>query len=514
MGSAAKRRAPLEGIAAVAATSAMLYWGNGMEPIWPLVWCAWIPLLWFALRAPWWAAASASVGAMLLGNLNLWSYFTHTIGMPGSIWLGISSVVALAFAAAVLLFRGLVLRGGVWSGLVAFPSLWVTLEYARNFATPHGTAGSLAYSQLGFLPFLQLASIAGPWGMTFVLLMTSCAVAIWLHLRKSNPNAVRVLAVAIAILAAVLGFGAARCTEKDVPSVRIGLIASDLQQNSGVVSPGAETERLFRAYAQVAEQLAHQGAQVIVIPEKLGVMIEGQSLRTDALLQSLADKTGATLIGGVVQVDGTTRYNQARVYLPGKPVQTYDKEHMLPPFESDLKPGTALTLLPPPHQHWGVAICKDMDFASPARLYGKAGAGLLLVPAWDFVVDRGWHGHMAIMRGVEDGFSVVRAAKDGYLTVSDDRGRILAETRSNAAPYATLLVNAPEDHHWTVYQVLGDWFAWVAVALLGLVLVQSARLSFLRKSDARPSADQAMKDSANPLPPLYSNAAPPLRVRK
>jgi hypothetical protein len=77
---------------------------------------------------------------------------------------------------------------------------------------------------------------------------------------------------------------------------------------------------------------------------------------------------------------------------------------MLPPFESNLKSGTTLTVLPRPQQKWGVAICKDMDFASPARLYGEAGVGLMPVPGWDFVVDGSWHGHIAVMRGVEDGF--------------------------------------------------------------------------------------------------------------
>ena len=33
----------------------------------------------------------------------------------------------------------------------------------------------------------------------------------------------------------------------------------------------------------------------------------------------------------------------------------------------------------------------------------------MLVPAWDFVVDAGWHGHIAVMRGVENGFSIARA---------------------------------------------------------------------------------------------------------
>ena len=54
---------------------------------------------------------------------------------------------------------------------------------------------------------------------------------------------------------------------------------------------------------------------------------------------------------------------------------------------------------------------------------------LLLVPAWDFDVDGWLHGRMAILRGVESGFSIVRAPKQGILTVTDDRGRVLAGGR-------------------------------------------------------------------------------------
>jgi hypothetical protein len=61
-------------------------------------------------------------------------------------------------------------------------------------------------------------------------------------------------------------------------------------------------------------------------------------------------------------------------------------------------------------------------------------------------LDRVWHGHMAVMRGVEDGFSIARAAKGGSLTVSDDRGRMLAETRSDSAPFATLGAMVPAVH--------------------------------------------------------------------
>ena len=165
------------------------------------------------------------------------------------------------------------------------------------------------------------------------------------------------------------------------------------------------------------------------------------------------------------------------MYMPAAPVLSYDKQHMLPAFESMFKPGTSLALISRASGVWGVEICKDMDFTPLSRRYGHAGAGLMLVPAWDFDLDRLAHGHMALMRGVESGFSVVRAARRGYLTVSDSRGRILAETASNSAPFATLLADVPTAHVNTLYLRLGDWFAWLVLAVLAVTLVQCALLT-------------------------------------
>jgi len=477
MAFAVRYRQAVNAVLAIVATAVMFYFGNGLDPWWPLMWFAPLPVLLFALRSKWWATAVTAAAAMMLGSLNMWNYLIHTLGAPRYAWAVIFLIMSVIFVAGVLLFRGLVLRGALWSGLLALPALWVTSEYVRNVTSPHGSAGSLAYSQLKFLPFLQLASITGPWGMTFVLLLFPAAIAIGLHLRQTSPKRARQITVAgVAVVAAVLVFGAVRLTISQTQMVKVGLIASDEKGNDTVTGPGADTERLFRAYAGQAEKLASDGAQAIVMPEKLGVTLEGKSSGTDAVLQSVADQTGATIVAGVVHVDALAKYNEARIYVPGSAVQRYDKQHMLPPFESNLKPGTSLTMLPRSQQKWGVAICKDMDFASPARRYGQAGAGLLLVPAWDFVVDGTWHGHIALMRGVEGGFSIARAAKNGFLTVSDDRGRIVGEVSSSSAPFPTLLVNVPGAHSWTVYQALGDWFPWVAISLMAFAIVQIVRL--------------------------------------
>jgi len=477
MAFAVRYRQAVNALLAIVAAAVMFYFGNGLDPWWPLMWFAPLPVLLFALRSKWWATAVTAAAAMMLGSLNMWNYLIHTLGAPRYAWAVIFLIMSVIFVAGVLLFRGLVLRGALWSGLLALPALWVTSEYVRNVTSPHGSAGSLAYSQLKFLPFLQLASITGPWGMTFVLLLFPAAIAIGLHLRQTSPKrALQITVAGVAVVAAVLVFGAVRLTISQTQMVKVGLITSDEKGNDTVTGPGADTERLFRAYAGQAEKLASDGAQAIVMPEKLGVTLEGKSAGTDAVLQSVADQTGATIVAGVVHVDALAKYNEARIYVPGSAVQRYDKQHMLPPFESNLKPGTSLTMLPRSQQKWGVAICKDMDFASPTRRYGQAGAGLLLVPAWDFVVDGTWHGHIALMRGVEGGLSIARAAKDGFLTVSDDRGRIVGEVSSSSAPFPTLLVNVPGAHSWTVYQALGDWFPWVAISLMAFAIVQIVRL--------------------------------------
>ena len=458
----------------VALTATMFWFGNGLNPLWPLMWFAMLPVLWFALRSSWWATVIVAMSSMVLGGLSMWHYFHKVLGAPAFVWITVYSVVGVIFAAAVLLFRLLAQRGRVWSALVALPATWVTCEYLRNLVTPHGSAGSLAYTQSKFLPFLQLASVTGPWGLSFFLLLFQSAVAIGIYLWPTErKQAQRVAGVGLAAVALVLVFGTVSLASPQGKTIRVGLISSDERANKNVADEGEPTKRLFSDYAAESEKLAAQGAQAIVMPEKLGVVVEPDIKTMDTVLQASADRTGSTIVAGVVRVASPLKYNEARIYVPHVLVASYDKQHMLPPFESNLEPGRELALLPRTEETIGVAICKDMDFARPARSYGESGAGVMLVPAWDFVVDKAWHGHIAVMRGVEDGFSVVRSAKGGFLTVSDWRGRILAETRSDSAPFATLLADVPAEHHRTLYQMFGDWFAWVSLGLLAFVLMRA-----------------------------------------
>jgi apolipoprotein N-acyltransferase len=457
------------GVLAFAATAAMMFFGNGLEPVWPLLWVAPLPVLYFALRSPWWSGALVTGLAWLTGCLNLWGYM-HQLGLPPAPLLGVFGLEATVFALAVLLLRALVLRGAIWSALLSFPALWVTFEFVRNFLWPHGTAGCLAYSQLRFLPFLQLASLAGPWGMSFVLLLFPAGLAIALFLRRTaQGTSRRVLSVTLGAVVILLIFGAIRLrVPQPGPQVHVGLAVSDQR----VPGRGSDPALTLQAFAGKVRELASGGAQVIVLQEGLLTMTDSDVAAGDAILQRLSDESEATIVVGVDRESATAAFDQARIYQQGKALASYNKEHLLPPFELNFTPGKALLQIDDVTSKWGVAICKDMDFTGLSRQYGRQDTGLMLVPAGDFKVDRVWHGHMAVMRGVEDGFSVLRAAGRGNLTVSDNRGRILAEQRSDLAPIVTLAAQVPTGHSWTVFQLLGDWFGWVSTGVFAWALTR------------------------------------------
>lgn len=172
---------------------------------------------------------------------------------------------------------------------------------------------------------------------------------------------------------------------------------------------------------------------------------------------------------------GDMGHNVAHVFSAnGDVVTSYEKRHLIPFFEDGYATGTGIKLVPGTTPPWGVAICKDMDFPSLGTEYGAAGVGLMLVPGWDFVKDAVLHGHMAVLRGIENGFAVARAAQEGLLTVSDRHGRIV-EKESWLADEALLVTSIAPGEGRTLYARTGDWFA-MACPLAAAVLVFIANL--------------------------------------
>jgi apolipoprotein N-acyltransferase len=444
-----------------------VYFGTGLHPIWWLTWLAPLPLLLIAPRLSLWQAFSASLLASFAGGLNLWHYFRRAMEVPLLLILVFMLLSACVFALGILVFRRCAMHGGLLRAAAVYPAFWVSFEFLMASISPHSTYGNLAYNQMNFLPILQVASLAGIWGVSFCVLLFPAAMAAIVVVPGQTPQK-KLLAVSVGIfLFAVLGFGEWRLHRaQSAPVATVALIASDLPENM-LPTTQEDSMRLLRDYAAQADALSAQHVEAIILPEKIGVVREAYLSQADSLLSETASRTRAVVVVGLIRRDSNGLWNEARIYLPDGPAPlTYEKHHMLPAFESRFVVGTSRTLLHQPSGLWGITICKDMDFPQLSRQYGLEGTGLLLVPAWDFDADGWLHGRMAILRGVEDGFSIARAPRHGILTISDDRGRILAERATSAQPFVTLLAQVPVPHHSTLYSRWGNWFAWLCVLLL------------------------------------------------
>jgi apolipoprotein N-acyltransferase len=464
-------------IGGIVCSSLALFFGTGLHPHWWVTWLMPIPVLLVAPRLSAPRAFFVAVVAWFLGSLNMWRYFQEVLGVPLLPVLVFLILPGCFFGLGVQLFRRWLRGGKPAVAAVGFAVFWVTYEYALASISIHSTFGNLGYTQMNFLPILQVASLTGIWGISFCMMLFAATVAALSSGYGTISEKAR-LALGVAIfLLAVIGFGEWRLqAPQKAEWVSVGLLASDLPQNIMPSKP-ENAQRLMSDYAAQVQTLLKQGAQVVVAPEKIVVVQDENIKAVDDLFAAAASASGSPVVIGVARQAPKEWLNEARVYTPATASPLiYEKHHMLPPFESKFTVGNSRTLLQQPSGLWGVTICKDMDFPGLSREYGRDGVGLLLVPAWDFDTDGWLHGRMAILRGVEDGFSIARAPRHGILSVSDSRGRVLAERSTAAAPFSTILTPVPVRHEVTFYSRAGNWFAWCCIALLlGLVVFARPR---------------------------------------
>jgi apolipoprotein N-acyltransferase len=132
---------------------------------------------------------------------------------------------------------------------------------------------------------------------------------------------------------------------------------------------------------------------------------------------------------------------------------------------------------------YGLAICKDMHFAALGRAYGERHVAVMLVPAWDFDYLDGWmEARTTVVRGIENGYSIVRASREGLLTASDAYGRILAERPSGDLPGSSLLVKVVVVNPVpTLYTRIGNLLGWICV-VAGVVLLSLNRGRVAKKT--------------------------------
>lgn len=460
------------GGAALVTSALLTYVGSGLHPRAWAIWFAAVPVLVYAARAKVRPALLVAFGAWALGGLNLWNVLSDVIKLPLPLRLLVVLQPAVLFAATVWLWRTRIIRGAVWRALFVMPCFWTAMEFLLERASPHGTFGSLAYTQMECLPVVQLAAATGIYGISFVLFFGASAIGLLLAPAVPKQDKARVGSMAAVVVGLVFATGLLRLhsQEAKAASITIGLAATS-DQTRLFPRGSATVQELLNDYADVAGNLARAGAELVVLPEKIAWLEAPEALVARSRFRAEAMQDHIGIVVGWARQEEQKVWNEAVLFQADGSELNYEKRHMLPGFEDEYVVGESFTTAVNAGRTWGLAICKDMDFPEISRAYGALGIALLLVPAWDFTVD-GWiHSRMAVMRGVEGGFTIVRAAKQGFLTVSDPYGRVVAQTEATGEKFSTLVAKVRPAAVSTLYQRWGDWFAWVCVVGTAALLV-------------------------------------------
>ncbi|MFT3761454.1 MAG: nitrilase-related carbon-nitrogen hydrolase [Pseudoxanthomonas sp.] len=457
------------------AAGALLHLSVALEPVWWAVWLAPLPLLWLAFSNAGWRARLWVALAIGAGTSAYLPYFRLVMPLPAVVvmWLGMS----LLWWFVTMTTRRIVLASRTAWAVFVYPVLWTAVDTLMAALLPDGNWGSLAYSQADVLPLVQTTSLFGVAGLLFLLCLPASAIAVLAWWRNARGSRVAVVTVVLALLLSALGFGEWRLRQPSPgESVRVGLASID--DAIGVKAAPAYANSIRDRYDALVAQLAGAGAHIVVLPEKIAVLKPEVAAQWQAHFGELAARHRVWLEVGIGIDDGQHPRNHAWLFDPaGQRVENYEKHYMAPPERAEAyASGNGWNLHRIDGRNIGLAVCKDMHFAALGREYGRRDADVMLVPAWDFAYVDGWMAsRMTAVRGVENGYGVVRAAREGLLTVSDAHGRMLAETASAPMPGNTLLAELPLGQRVpTLYTRIGDLLGWLCVAL-GAGLVVSGR---------------------------------------
>jgi apolipoprotein N-acyltransferase len=426
----------------------------------------------------WTVAAAAGVAAFLPTMLA--GYFDAPTLVA---WFGAVAIVVVLhgvwIAAWAAWVAWLVRRRAAHPLLVA--GGFVVCELARSHGDLGSPWGLVATSQVGWTPMIQIADLAGPWGIGFLVVAVDACLAAALvpALRGRRPWRAPFVTAAAVLAALVYGHWRLAQPAGDGDPVRVAVV-------QGGAASSADGPRRLARYAALSASVA-AGADLVVWPEHaLDEYLEEATPARDTL-RALAQETRADFVVGgpsfTPSRDGVRYHNSAYLVRAGHIAGRVDKQRLVPFAEDDrlaslrtgarYTPGTGSRVLP---GGLGTLLCLEAMYPALARRAVDEGATLLLNlsnDAWFARADAAQQQlAIATLRAVETRRPLVRAAATGISAVIDPAGRTLA--RSGWGTREALTATVRGSRVRTVYQRVGDVFAWlVAAGVAGATLWSS-----------------------------------------
>jgi apolipoprotein N-acyltransferase len=434
-------------------------------------------------------------------------------------WLGLVLIVAASSVASFVMFRGVIPIGdeeyaiaslvagligalpflahrlaaprlGAVLGSLVFPSVGVALSYVLAQGSPFGTWGNDAYVQLPFAALAQFASVAGIWGVAFVVYWFASVAQALVTERSSGANfAAAVFAI---VFVSLIGFGVSR--------LQGPAETSNTVRAAALSNPQSLPDRFFEGCAQrkdyscrsakararqdvlfaLSEQAVRQGAKLIVWYEAAAQFDAPDEAEFVARASAFARQHGVYLIAGAARIPVEPEQliaNIAIAFTPGGE-RAFDYLKSIPvPGEPIIRGDGVIPTLDTPFGRLGAMICFDADFPALSRQAAARGVDILAIPANDWRAITPLHAEMTRMRAIESGFSIIRATSNGVSLIANQRGIVLARNNSFTDPGAITLADMPTRRVDTAQSAVDDLFAALCMLLASGLLIAAAALA-------------------------------------
>ncbi|MDK2848785.1 MAG: apolipoprotein N-acyltransferase [Desulfuromonadales bacterium] len=469
-----------------------------------VAWFGLVPLLLVCKRRPFAAGFAAGVGFFGLVlywlNIVMTSYgHLHPV-LSVAAYLMLVGYLATFFGVATWAARRLEERAGL-SLALTLPILWVALEFLRSFFLTGFPWATLGYSQQSLLTLIQSADLFGPYGLSYLLVLSNATLALLVKYfvrRKAGSFPFWALAVTSALVAGNYGYGHYRLSQHpDRRQHTLDLVLAQGNIDQSLKWDSAYQWQTIDIYKRLSLLKQDQPPDMIVWPESAVPFFFQEPGVLSEQVRQIAARQGAWLLFGSPAYEDVNRrryyLNSAFLLSPqGENLGRSDKIHLVPfgeyvplkkflPFIDklvvgigDFSPGT-VSPLPMNGHRIGVLVCFEGIFPELARDYVRGGSDLLVN-----ITNDAWFGrssapyqHLAMsrFRAVENRIWLARAANTGISALIAPSGRITARTSlfEQAALNGTVGLGAAP----TLYNRLGDVFPAICglVSLVWLFLV-------------------------------------------
>lgn len=442
-------------------------------------WLAWIGLVPVLIALHHQPPASRFIVALPCGIG--WSVGAHVWypAMFGSVWGTLLIVAVGCFYAGVLQF-GTVLAERLPTpvGVIGLPLAWSAAEFGRTILPVAGDwwFELLAKTQWRFPPALQIVSITGFAGLSFLIMACNTALTTsWpAILQRRIPWASLLTLGGVAV---VLGWGWWEVQQVPLSAkpVRVGSIADQANQLS--LSAGNTTDvslQVLQRDITLTRELRAYQPQLIVWPEN--ELADDPTIT--AHIQALARESGAFLVVDMVWPTPDGLYDAAVIFGPDgseigrqAKINVTDEERQAG-FIAGPRRSVVVTT---PFGIVGLGVCYDRHTPEVTRMLAKEGAQIVAMPADDDLMGDPrfprTHAADTVLRAVENRVAMVVGNTIGMALAVDPVGRIvfasaIHQTVAEAGQVFTVAERP-------LYTAAGDWFGWFSIVAVGSWLLIS-----------------------------------------